>query len=162
MVSAFSGCDSCFDFNTSSNPLAAEIQRAYALYAAFYVDALLSNSPRGLVGVNFSPELNLGQRLCPPEWWEGLTAYANGIYAVLRAQLDSHGATSVPVFPSLQLEVVMGLQTGPDQACVGQISGGETGPSQQLQKCIKDGLALLSAVERDAFMVSTYPGNIIA
>jgi hypothetical protein len=162
IVTAYSGCDSCFDFNTSTNPLAAELQRAYAMYAAFYVDALLSKSPRGLAGVNFSPEINLGQRLCPTEWWDGVVAYANGIYAVVRAELDKRGAGSVAVFPSFQMEVIMGLQTGPDQACVGQISAGQSGPSKALEQCISEGLAVLDPVKRDAFMVSTYPGNIIA
>lgn len=55
----------------------------------------------------------------------------------------------------------MGLQTGPDQACVGMGGGGDA-PSPALVQCITAGLQLVSPIKRDAFAVSTYPHTIMA
>lgn len=140
----FAGCTSCFEWDVNKNPYASTVIDAYARYVLFYVEQV---QPKYL---NFAAEINLPQRLCPDQW-DGLVAAVNQIYAVVKQFYPD-----IIAFPSLQLEVVMGLQTGPDQACVG-LGGGTPQPSQQLIQCIEQGLQLVAPLNRDAFAVSTYP-----
>lgn len=154
VVTPFADCDSCFDFSSPSGQL---VQRAHLLYASFMVQAFAQHSPRGLAGVNFAPEVNLGARLCSDSWWQNVVQFSNSAYSLLKEVLLQQGMPSVPVFPSFQLEVVYGLQTGPDQPCVGMM--GDPAPSAALLQCLADGLALVAPVARDRFAVSTYPHN---
>lgn len=166
IVDAFTGCSQCYDFNPQSNPEAAAVILAYAFYASFYVQLIVErlqqvsiatglNLP--LVAVNFAAEINLGQRLCGDAWWSDVVAFSNTVYGILKPQLAKIGSASTLLFPSLQMEVIMGLQTGPDQPCVGMTGGKK--PSAQIIQCIKDGLATVAPLQRDAFGVSTYPAN---
>lgn len=162
-VAPFSGCTQCYDFNPATNPAAASLQKAFALYAAFYTSALLDHgSPKGLLGVNIGAELNLeGGRLCGEGWWEGVVAWHNGVYEVLRGFLDARNLTAaaVPVFPSIQVEALMGVQDG--QACAGELAkaaaAGGAAPTPALTACIAQGVARVAPLRRDAFGVSTYP-----
>jgi hypothetical protein len=162
-VTGFAGCSQCYDFNPSTNPEASAVIDAYAYYATFYVEVVLSRLQAiglPLVAVNFAAELNLGQRLCGDAWWNSVIAFSNSVYSVLKTQLAQLNSAHTLVFPSVQLEAVLGLQTGPDQPCVGMTGG--TAPSPAIQQCIQDGLEVLAPVHRDAFAVSTYPHNAVA
>ena len=153
VVAPFQPCAGCYDFNPASNPAAAGLQRAFALYAAFVVEAFLDRNIT-LVGVNLAAEINLAAgRACGAEWFPAVTQFYNGVYRVIKSVLAQRGASGVPVFPSIQLETLMGVQAG--QPCAGLLSG--AAPPAALQKCISDGLAQVAALERDAFGVSTYP-----
>jgi hypothetical protein len=160
LVAPFSGCTQCYDFNATTNPTAASLQRAFALYAAFYASAFLDRSPRGLLGVNIAAEVNLeGGRLCGEGWWEGVVEWHNGVYGVVRGYLDGRNLTTVPVFPSIQVEALMGVQDG--QACAGELeksgAAGGASPTPALLTCIAQGVARVAPLHRDAFGVSTYP-----
>jgi hypothetical protein len=159
-VTNFAGCTGCYDFNTTTNPFAADLIAAYVKYARYYVAAMQDKekaSPAGLYAVDFAAEINLGQRACPDSWWPAVVNMSNAVYAALK---EETAGTGVFVFPSIQLDVVMGLQTGPDQPCVGQQS--EPTPPPSIFQCIIDGLGLLNFLERDLFAVSTYPHNQMA
>ena len=150
-VTPFAGCTSCYDF---SLPAAAPLQRAAALYATFVVEAMLDhNIP--LVALNLAPEINLGAgRLCSPQWWPSTVEYFNGIYAVLKAVLARRGLAHTPVFASIQVETLWGVQAG--QACAGEALSGAA-PSPALLACLAQGLALVAPLAHDAFGVSIYP-----
>lgn len=156
-VENFAGCTSCYNWNATTNPQAQAVIRAYALYAAFYFKAILQRAPKGVVAVNFAAEINLGARRCDSSWWGGVVEASNAVYSVLKQQALLLGSPSTLIFPSIQYEVVMGLETGPDQPCVGMTGG--PSPSPELEACIADGLALVAPLSRDAFGVSTYPDN---
>ena len=157
LVTPFEGCTSCYDFSPATNPRAMSLVRAYALYAAFMAGAL--QGPTSLAAFNFAAEINLGARICPPAWFDGVTAMSNAVYGAVRAYLDGRGASATPIFPSIQLEVVLGVQTGPDMACAGLITNAPA-PPVALQACVQDGLALVAGLKRDAFGVSTYPSTV--
>jgi hypothetical protein len=44
VVDEFQPCTSCFDFSPVTNPFAADLQRAYALYVSFMVETYLNNN----------------------------------------------------------------------------------------------------------------------
>lgn len=162
VVSPFSGCSAagCYDFNVASNPAAGPVIAAFVRYAAFMTEAFATRSPRGLAAVNFAPEINLGARMCSPAWWNGTVAYANTVYAAVKDVLASVGQPLVPVFPSIQMDVVMGLQSSPNQPCIGLQGSAEPPPA--IAACIAEGLQLVAPLSRDWFAVSTYPHNQMA
>lgn len=162
VVSPFSGCGAagCYDFDPASNPAAGGVIASFVRYASFMTATFARRSPLGLTAVNFAPEINLGARLCSPAWWNGTVAFANTVYAAVKDVLASMGQPSVPVFPSIQMDVVMGLQSSPNQPCMGL--QGSTAPSPAIAACIADGLQLVAPLSRDWFAVSTYPHNQMA
>ena len=146
-VIPFTNCTRCYEWDYNINPAAADTIRAYMLYTLFLIE---SYNP---LYVNFAPEINLPQRLCPNQW-NGLVNASNHIYQAIKLLTPS----VQKAFPSLQLEVIMGLQSGPDQPCKG-MGTGSPNPPPQLDTCINNGLALVNDLQRDAFAISTYPGN---
>lgn len=154
VVTPFTPCTSCYDFSTTSNPEAAALQKAYALYVSFLIEAYLNNNVT-LVGINLAAEINLGAgRICDSNWFNGVVSYYNGIYLVVKNLLTSRGiGETIPVFPSIQIEALMGVQSG--QACANELTG--ESPSPALQKCISDGLGLVAPLLKDSFGISTYP-----
>lgn len=154
-VTPFAGCAQCWDFDPrGANPAAAPVQAAFSAYVAVTVQAFAQGGVT-LVGLNFAPEINLGARLCGDAWWAGVVAFSNGVYAAAKAALAGVGWAAVPAFPSIQLEVVLGLQTGPDQPCVGMV--GAPSPPPAVLACIDAGLAQVAPLAKDLFAVSTYP-----
>jgi len=107
-----------------------------------------------LVGVNLAAEINLGAgRQCGVLWWPGVVEFYNGVYSVVKGVLTKRAGSSVLVFPSIQLESLMGVQSG--QACASFLSGAS--PSPALLACISAGLKLVDPLMRDAFGISSYP-----
>jgi hypothetical protein len=148
-VTPFAGCAQCYEYDPVKNPAAALVRSAYIQYATYMVYML---HPRYL---NIAAEINLPQRLCPDQW-AGQVSFVNQAFDALKAIYPT-----LQIFPSLQLEALMGLQTGPDQPCVG-MGGGTSEPSSALLQCIDNGLAIVSGMKRDAFALSTYPHTIMA
>jgi hypothetical protein len=152
VVTAYSSCTSCFDFSLS-NPEAVALQKAYALYASFMIEAYL-NQNITLVGINLAAEINLGaNRLCDFNWFTGVIEFYNGVYQVVKNLLSSRSVQNVPVFPSIQIESLMEVQSG--QACANELNGDS--PSPSLLSCIANGLALVQPLLKDSFGISTYP-----
>lgn len=154
VVTSFTPCSSCYDFSTISNPEAVALQKAYALYVSFLIEAYLNNNVT-LLGINLAAEINLGAgRICDSNWFNGVVSFYNGVYLVVKNLLTSRGlGETIPVFPSIQIEALMGVQSG--QACANELTG--ESPSPALQKCISNGLSLVAPLLKDSFGISTYP-----
>jgi hypothetical protein len=161
VVTEFQPCTSCYDFSFITNPFASDLQKAYALYVSFMIEAYLKNNIT-LVGINLAAEINLGAgRICSTDWFSNVVNFYNGVYTVIKNLLIKKGLVDIPVFPSIQLETLMGVQSG--QVCNGMLIS--ENPSAALIECITTGLKFVEPLKKDAFGISTYPpminGNFI-
>jgi hypothetical protein len=156
VLNAVGGCKACFNYNTTTNPVAAFFVQAYANYvlamaAAFTLNAPSPNAP--LVGIAFAIDANrVLEAGCGADWLRAYTAFSNQVYATVKLQLPA-----LPVFPAFQLESLYGLRDG--QACNGLAGAAMAAskPAPALLACFDANYEALAGLQRDVFAFTASP-----
>ena len=81
------GCKRCFDYNTTTNPVAAFFVQGFSNYALAMVAAFKANAPSAnapIVGLNFAIDSNLVfEAGCGAAWERAYVDFANQVYDLL-------------------------------------------------------------------------------
>eukprot|EP00051_Salpingoeca_urceolata_P012385 m.153468 g.153468 ORF g.153468 m.153468 type:complete len:892 (-) comp17473_c0_seq3:174-2849(-) len=138
----FEGCTSCYDFNVTTNPQAKLVRAAFVAYARYMVDAFRPQF------VNHGTEINLYAAGCPAQQWASVVEFANEVYDAVHAQSKQQDITS---FPSFQASYLRGANDDSSACWASRRSAAATRP------CIRQSLAQVAGLRRDAFALSMYP-----
>ena len=159
VLSPVGGCARCFDYNTTTSPVAAFFRQGYVNYvlamaAAFSLNAPSKNAP--LVGVAFALDANrVLEAGCGEEWLRAYVDFSNQVYASVKQFLPE-----LPVFPAFQLESFYGLRAG--QAC-SAYSGADMAaskPAPALLACFDANYEALAGMQRDVFAFTASPSAL--
>ena len=159
VLSPVGACSRCFDYNTTTSPVAAFFRQGYVNYvlamaAAFTLNAPSKNAP--LVGVAFALDANrVLEAGCGEAWLHGYVDFSNQVYASVKQYLPD-----LPVFPAFQLESFYGLRAG--QACSALSGAGMAAskPAPALLACFDANYEALAGLRRDVFAFTASPSAL--
>jgi hypothetical protein len=159
VLSPVGGCTRCFNYNTTTSPVAAFFRQGYVNYvlamaAAFTLNAPSKNAP--LVGVAFALDANrVLEAGCGDEWLRAYVDFSNQVYASVKQFLPQ-----LPVFPAFQLESFYGLRAG--QACSAYSGAGMAAskPAPALLACFDANYEALAGMQRDVFAFTASPSAL--
>ena len=156
VLNAVGNCKQCFDYNETTNPVAAFFRQGYVNYvlamaAAFTLNAPSKNAP--LVGLGFALDANrVLEAGCGDAWLRAYADFSNQIYATVKQYLPE-----LAIFPAFQLESLYGLREG--QACNALAGAGMAAgkPAPALLACFDANYEAVAALRRDVFAFTASP-----
>jgi len=154
------GCTRCFDYNETTNPVAAFFRQGYVNYVLAMAAAFTYNEPgkdAPLVGVGFAVDANrVLEAGCGAAWLAGYVDFSNQVFATVKNFLPA-----LPLFPAFSLESMYGLAEG--QACGGggvpAALMGAAKPPPQLLACFDANYDAFAAMRRDVFAFTAFPSQ---
>jgi len=149
-------CQRCFDWNITTNPVAAFFRQGFTNYILALTLAFTSNQPTtgtSVIGVGFANEANrVLEAQCGPAWF---TAYVDALNQVSSTFKNFY--PEIAIFPVFALESMYQIVQG--QTCGGAANTimNTAKPSPALLNCFDQGYDALVNIKRDIFAFTAYP-----
>jgi hypothetical protein len=149
-------CQTCFDWNITTNPVAAFFRQGFTNYILALTLAFITNQPTegtSVIGVGFANDANrVLEANCGALWFNGYVDALNQVSTTFKNYYPT-----TPIFPVFSLESMYGIVQG--QSCSGQ--GGSimntAKPSPALLNCFDQGYDAMVNIKRDIFAFTAYP-----